>query len=191
MIYLIEAGAILIELLFGLASGLFVFRVLLQLVGANFYNPICQFVFQATNPLLVPLRRWLRPVGRFEIGGSLIAWLLQVIKVWLLALLLGASFGIAGLLLLGAVELLSLLLYLYFWLILARALLSFISVDRRHPILPLLAQLTEPLLAPLRRVLPTTGMIDLSPMLVMLLLVLARVLVVAPLTDLGRALALG
>jgi YggT family protein len=189
MSYLVDAGALLIEVLFGLACSLFLIRVLLQLVGANFYNPICQFVYETTNPVLLPLRKLLPTQGRFDLAGTLVALLLQVLKVLLLALLVGAGLSVPSLLLLGVVELLSLLLGIYFWLILARAVLSFVGVDRRHPALPLLAQLTEPVLGPLRRALPATGAIDLSPMLVILAILLARLLIIAPLTDLARALA--
>lgn len=189
MSYLVDAGALLIEVLFGLACSLFLIRVLLQLVGANFYNPICQFVYETTNPVLLPLRKLLPTQGRFDLAGTSVALLLQVLKVLLLALLVGAGLSVPSLLLLGVVELLSLLLGIYFWLILARAVLSFVGVDRRHPALPLLAQLTEPVLGPLRRALPATGAIDLSPMLVILAILLARLLIIAPLTDLARALA--
>ncbi len=191
MNYLVDAGVLLIEVFFGLLGGLFLVRVLLQLVGTNFYNPICQFFYQATNPVLMPLRKLLPPRGRWDLAGGLVTWLIMIVKVLALMLLVGATISVSSVLLLGAVEVLALLLTLYFWLILARALLSFVNIDRRNPALPLLAQLTEPVLGRVRRVLPKTGAIDLSPMLVILLILLARLLVVAPLTDLGRALALG
>ena len=191
MNYLIEAGVLLIEVFFGLASGLFLFRVLLQLVGANFHNPICQFFYRATNPILIPLRKLLPPRGRIDFAGMLVALLIQTLKVLVLILLLGAGLTLPSLLLLGVVELLAQLLNIYFMLILARAILSFVGVDRRHPALPLLAQLTEPVLGPVRRLLPATGAFDLSPMLIILAILLARLLIIAPLTDLGRALAVG
>lgn len=191
MNYLIEAGVLLIEVFFGLASGLFLFRVLLQLVGANFHNPICQFFYRATNPILMPLRKLLPPRGRIDFAGMLVALLIQTLKVLVLILLLGADLTLPSLLLLGVVELLAQLLNIYFMLILARAILSFVGVDRRHPALPLLAQLTEPVLGPVRRRLPAMGAFDLSPMLVILAILLARLLIIAPLTDLGRALSVG
>ncbi len=191
MNYLVEAGVLLIEVIFGIASGLFLFRVLLQLVGANFYNPICQFVYKATNPILMPLRKLLPPRGRIDFAGMLVALLIQTLKMLVLILLLGAGLTLPSLLLFGVVELLAQLLNIYFLLILARAVLSFVGVDRRHPALPLLAQLTEPVLGPVRRRLPPMGAFDLSPMLVILAILLARLLIVAPLTDLGRALSVG
>ena len=90
--YLANAGGILIEVLFGLLIGLFVLRMLLQLVRANFYNPICQFFYKATNPLLMPMRRVLKPWKSLDLAALLVALLLCAIKVWLLAAL--AGFGL-------------------------------------------------------------------------------------------------
>lgn len=191
MNYFANAGAILVEVLFGLVILLFALRVLLQLVRANFYNPICQFVYKATNPVLMPLRRVLKPVRNFDTAGALIVFLLECLKVWLLAALGGLALGIAATLVLGFAELLSFLIGFYFVLILVRVILSWVGRDSYHPIVPLIAQLTQPLLGPLRRSLPQPGGFDLSPMVAMLGLMLARALIVAPLADWGRALALG
>ena len=90
---------------------------------------------------------------------------------------------------LGFAELLGFLLMLYFVLILARVVLSWVGRDSYHPVVPLIAQLTQPILAAIRRVMPELGGFDLSPMLAMLGIMLARALLVAPLQDWGRMLA--
>lgn len=189
MSYFANAGAILIEVLFGLAVLLFVLRVLLQLVRANFYNPVCQFVYKATNPVLMPLRRVLKPVRNFDVSGALFAFLLECLKVWLLASLGGIALGLAATLVLGIAELVAFLLMLAFWLLVARVILSWIGRDSYHPMVPLVAQLTQPILRPIRRVVPDLGGFDLSPMVAMLLIMLARALVVAPMMDWGALLA--
>jgi YggT family protein len=79
---------------------------------------------------------------------------------------------------------------LYLGLILVQVLLSFITVERSNPIVPLVFQLTEPVLGPIRKRMPSLGGIDFSPMLSWLAIMLARVLVVEPVFDLGRRLAL-
>lgn len=187
--YFANAGMILVEVLFGLLIGLFVFRVLLQLVRANFYNPICQFFYRATNPLLMPLRRFLPPWRSLDTAGALVSWLLATLKVWVQAALAGYLLGPLPTLILGLADLLSLLLNLFFWLILIRVILSFIRSDSYHPAVPLLMQLTEPVLAPFRRLIPATGPFDWSPLLAALSLQLAQVLLLAPLHDLGAMLA--
>jgi len=191
MSYLLQAGALLVEILLGLAAALFILRVALPLVRANFYNPICQFVYRATHPVVTPLRRVLRPVGRFETVAAVVAWLIIVLKVVLVRALLGTVPGPSAALVLGLADALGLLIAMAFWLILVRAILSFVSPGGHHPALPLIAQLSEPMLAPLRRWLPAFGGIDFTPMLAILMLLLARVLVVAPIFDAGLALARG
>lgn len=191
MNYFADAGTILVEVLFGLAVALFVLRVLLQLVRANFYNPVCQFFYKTTNPVLMPLRKVLPPWRNFDIGGSGIAYLLECVKIWLLGALSGIALNVPATLLLGFAELLSFLLMLIFWLILARVILSFVAQGSYHPMVPLVTQLTDPVLRPIRRLLPEMGGIDLSPLLATLLIFLARALLVAPLHDLGTALAQG
>lgn len=185
MRYFSEAGLILVDFLFGLLIGLFVVRVLLQVVRANFHNPICQFFYRATNPLLVPMRRWLPPIGRVDSAASLIALLLCVIQVWLLGALGGLALPPLATLVLAVGSLINVLLTLYFWLIVVRIILSFLNPDAYHPAIPLLGQLTEPVLRPLRKILPATGAFDFSPLLATLIIVLARVLIVAPINDLG------
>lgn len=191
MRYLTEAGSLLIEVVFGLLCAILVLRVLLQLLRGDFYNPISQFLYKATNPVLMPLRKVLPPVGRLDSAGTVLAWLLQVVKVLLLFGLLGQLPGLLGVLVMGLAELVAFVLSLFFWLILLRVLVSWIGQGAQHPMLPLLAQLTEPLLRPVRRRLPALGGFDLSPMLVILGLLLARILLAAPLRDFGLALARG
>lgn len=188
MSYFIQAGVIVIEVLIGLIATLFVLRVALPLARANFYNPICQFVYRATHPVVTPLRRVLPPLGRFETSAALLAWLIVTLKVWAVYALLGRTLGVGAALLIGLAETLGLVLWILFALILVRVVLSFIQPAGHSPALPIIVQLTEPLLAPLRRLLPNLGGLDLSPLLAMLLISLARVLIIAPITDLGLAL---
>lgn len=185
-----SAGALLVEVILGLAVALFVLRALLQLARANFYNPICQFVYKASFPVLRPLRPVLRPVGRVDVPALVVAWLLECIKVWLLLLLAGTSAAVLGVLVLGLAELVAFVLMLYIWLILIGVVLSWVG-GGHHPIVPLIAQLSAPVLRPFRRILPDMGGFDLSPMLAILALMLARILLAGPLRDLGMLLARG
>ena len=188
MSYFANAGVILVEVLFYLAVSLFVVRVLLQLVRANFYNPVCQFFYKATNPILMPMRKVLPPWRGFDIAGTLVAYLLECLKVVLLFALAGRMPGFGGVLVLGFAELLAFVLMLYFWLILVRVILSFVAQGSYSPVVPLIAQLTEPVLKPIRKVLPAPGGFDLSPLVATVAIMLARALLVAPLHDLGAAL---
>src|SRR5579875_2217762 len=166
MTYLARALAILIEFAFSAAVALFVLRLLAEAVRADFYNPICQFLYRTTNPVLTPLKRVIPNWRRISLAALLIAWLLEIIKNVLLYTLLGL------------------------WTSVTDALLSWVSVDARHPLVPLLGKLVDPVLRPLRRLLPAPGGLDLSPLVAIVVILVLRVLVVAPLLDLGHRIAL-
>ena len=187
--YFANAGQILINFAFGAVIALLVLRVLLQWVHANFYNPVCQFLYKATNPVLMPLRKVIPAWRNVDVAAIVLAWLLTVLKLWLMYSLAGQDLGLLGLLVMALADLVDFVLMLYFGLILGQVLLSFISVERGNPIVPLIYQLTEPVLRPIRKRLPTLGGLDFSPMVAWLLIMLARVLIAAPLLDLGMRLA--
>ena len=191
MSYIANALQIVIEFGFGILIALIVLRVLLQLVRANFYNPICQFLYKATNPLLMPFRRIIPAWRRVDLAGIVLAWLVTALKLILLAAVVGRFLGLAGLAIMAVADLAGFVLMLYLGLILAQVLLSFVQIDRRHPLLPLIHQLTEPVLQPIRRRLPTVAGLDFSPLVAWLVILLARALLVQPLLDFGMRLALG
>ena len=186
MNYFANAGVILVEFVFGILILLVVLRVLLQLVRANFHNPIVQFLYKATNPLLMPLRRVIPGWRRLDVAGVLLAWLLFLVKASLVFALAGRMPSLPGLLLIALADMLGWLLVCLLVLVFVRVVLGFVGGDSRHPVVPLVFQLTEPVLAPVRRRLPTPGGIDLSPLLVFLAVALARALVVQPLFDFGQ-----
>lgn len=189
--YFANAGQIIIQFVFGALIALIVLRVLLQWVRANFYNPICQFLYKVTNPVLMPLRKIVPSWRNIDIAGIALAWLVTALKLVLLYATLGESLGVLGLVVLALADLIDFVLLLYIVLILARVVISFVGADSYHPIVPLVMQLTEPVLKPVRRVLPAVSGIDFSPMVALLAITLARVLIAKPLLDLGVSLARG
>ena len=190
MTYLFNALSVLIELAFNLLATLFVLRVLAEAARADFHNPISQFLYRATNPVLAPIRRVIPNWRRINLAAVLLAWLVMVLKRAALFALLGAAPNVAGLLVLGLADLIDFVLVFYLVLIFGWSLLSMLQVDPRQPVLRLAGAIVEPLLRPLRGKL-VVGMLDFSPMVVMLAIVLARILIAAPLIDLGTAMTLG
>ena len=187
--YFANAVALLIQFAFGCAVALFVFRLLAEAVRADFYNPICQFLYRTTNPVLTPLKRVIPNFRRINIAALLLAWLAEVAKNLLLYLLIGLRAAVPGLLLLGLADLLDFLAIVYLLMIFAWALLSFVTLDARHPLTPLLGRIVDPVLRPLRRILPAPGGLDLSPAVAILAILVLRVLIVGPLLDLGHRLS--
>ena len=192
MNYFANAGQFLIEIIFGAAIGLLILRVLLQLVHANFHNPICQFLYRVTNPILIPLRRIIPAWRGLDVAGVLLAWLLTVLKLVVMFAMIGESLGLVGLALMALADLLGLLLTIYVVLLIVRIVLSFVgNGGSYHPAVPLVFGLTEPILKPIRRLLPTPGGLDFSPMLAWLAIMLVRMLIVQPLLDIGMRIAKG
>ena len=189
MTYLANALILLIQFFFGCAVALFVFRLLAEAVRADFYNPICQFLYRATNPVLTPIRRAIPTWRRINLAALLIAWLLEVAKNMLLCLVVpGEWASYPGTLVLGVADLLDFFMMVYLIMIFAWALLSYVNVDARNPLVPLLGKIVDPALKPFRRVLPLIGGFDLSPMLAILAILLVQTVVVAWLTNFGHAI---
>lgn len=189
MSYLGQAGVYLIETLFGLYIIAVLLRLLLQLARADFYNPVAQFLVAATNPLLLPLRRVIPGLWGIDWASVLLLALLQTLKLYLLFVLRGQMPAPAGFALWALADFLQLLIYFYFFAILVRVLISWVSPDPHNPLVALLVRLTEPLLGPARRRIPALGGFDLSPILVLILLELTRILALGPLFALARAWA--
>ena len=190
MIYLLNALSLLIELAFDALATLLVLRLLAEASRADFNNPLSQFVYRYTNPVLAPIRRVLPNWRRINLAALLLAWLTMLLKRLLLFAVIGIVPHFAGLLVLALAELLDFILLFYIVLIFGWSLLSMFAVDRRQPLLRLAGTIVDPLLRPLRGKL-IAGQIDFAPMAVMIVLLLARLLVAAPLMDLGSRLALG
>ena len=139
-------------------------RLLLQWVRADFYNPLCQFLIKITNPVLVPARRIIPSIGKLDTASVVIMLLLELAQLVVISLLSKTAFGFQFLLLFAVRKLLVTLLLTYFVLIIARVLVSWIANQSRHPLIPLIYQLTEPVLRPFNKLLPPLGGIDLSPL---------------------------
>lgn len=160
VVYLLQTGL-------GLYLLLVMLRFVMQLANADFYNPISQLVFKATQPLAGPLQRFLRPFGRFDSASLTLAIALQAAGIMLiLALNNIASPNPVTLFLWSAIGILGLLLKIYFFALLASIILSWISPGGSNPAVYLLYQITEPVMAPVRKLLPPMGGLDFSPILV-------------------------
>ena len=186
--YLSDAALFLVDTLLGIYILLVLLRFLLQLVRADFYNPISQFIVRATNPPLVRLRRFIPGFWGVDLAALLLLIAMEVLRISLTAMLLGHSPSWAGIIFLSLGELAKLAVYTIIFSIFIRALLSWFSNGLQHPITRLLGSFTDPILRPVQRILPATGGIDLSPLVVFIAMMLILKLVVQPLLDLGRAL---
>lgn len=190
MIYLLNALSLLLGIAFDVLATLFVLRLLAEAGRADFRNPVSQFVYRYTNPLLAPLRRVLPNWRRINLAALLVCYLVMLLKRVVLFALVGAMPHVAGLLVLALADLLDFVLLFYLVLVFGWSLLSMFAADTYHPVLRLVEAIINPLLRPLRGKL-VVGMFDFSPAVVMIGLLLARILIAAPLFDWGLRLANG
>ena len=143
-------------------------RLLLQWVKADFYNPLSQFLVKVTNPVLVPARRLIPSMGKLHTASVVVMLLLELLQLVIISLLSKTDFGFQFLLLFAVRKLLVALLLTYFVLIIARVIISWLANQSRHPLIPLIYQLTEPVLRPINKLLPSLGGIDLSPLIALI-----------------------
>ena len=155
---------IIVDFVFRIASLLFLARFLLQASSADFYNPVSQGIVKATDPILKPLRSIVRPYKQFDFASLLVAWLIGIAFIWILAAIQGGGIAIPTLLIGGLVRTVLVLIQFYWWTIIIVIIASFVAQGTYHPALGLLSQLAEPILGPLRRIIPPLGPLDLSPM---------------------------
>ncbi|QCF24793.1 YggT family protein [Hydrocarboniclastica marina] len=160
-------------------------RFLLQLARADFYNPICQFVVKATNPPLKPLRKIIPSWGAFDGAALLLAIVIQALVYVGMLAAMGDVTMISPVTIFAwaVIKVVSIIAKIYFWAILAVVILSWIAPAAGHPGVQLLMQLTEPVMNPVRKVIPSMGGLDLSPIVVFLILNVVTVVI----DNLGRS----
>ncbi|MCO4798267.1 MAG: YggT family protein [Colwelliaceae bacterium] len=152
-----------------------IIRVWLQLVKADFYNPLSQFVVKVTNPLVIPFRRIIPGFGGIDLATLLIAYIIAVLKFVIIPLLNGGPIDIITASFLGLLYVIKQTGFLLFVLMLVMALMSWV-VQGYNPTQMMLHQLTEPVLRPIRNIIPNIGGLDLSILAAFLLLNVINIL---------------
>ena len=166
-----EVALYLVQTAVGLYLLIMLLRFLVQLVKADFYNPITQFLVRATNPLVLPLRKLLPAYGRFDPASLLWSILIQLLGI--IAVIKLGGWALPPLSLMVAwsfIAVLGLLVKIYFFALLGMIILSWVAPGSSNPAVYLIYEITEPVAAPVRRMLPAMGGIDFSPILLFVLI---------------------
>ena len=160
-----EALIYIVQTLGSLYLLIVLLRFILQLVRADFYNPLSQFTVKATQPLLKPLRRIIPGFGGLDLASLALAILVQLVLMVLVILIAGANPAAVGLQLLvwAIIAVTSLFLKIFFFAMIISVILSWVAPGSYNPGAQLVNQICEPLLAPFRRLLPNLGGLDISP----------------------------
>jgi YggT family protein len=160
----------LITAILQIVTVLFIGRFLLQACRADFYNPISQGIVRFTDPLLRPIRVVLPGYKNLDFAALVAVWITQIVLLVSTASIKGSALAVFPILVVSLLQVMLLFVSGIKWIILIVIIASFIAPGGQHPILTLLRQITEPVLAPARRLLPPMGGLDFSPILVFLLL---------------------
>jgi YggT family protein len=169
-----NALADIVHALFDVACFLFLARFILQASRADFYNPVSQGIIKVTDPVLRPLRLVVKGFRNFDIAAFVTAWLVQFLAYALIARFGGELLSVASLAVFALYQVIELLLAIYSGALILVIVMSWVSPGSYHPMAQLLTEVTDPLLAPVRRLMPPVGGLDFSVMVVLLLLMLAR-----------------
>jgi YggT family protein len=155
----------IVDTLLSLALFVVLARLLLQWTRADFRNPLCQAIVRMTNPLILPLRRVLPPIGKVDTASVVAVLIVATIDVAIISALSGGGFPTPYFWVqLVALLIARTLLWTYFWAIALYALLSLIAPGGYSPMQSVLATVCEPVLRPFRRLVPSVAGLDLSPL---------------------------
>jgi YggT family protein len=163
MLGLNDAVIFIIKTLGSLYLLIVLMRFILQLVRANFYNPLCQFIVKATQPLLKPLRRVIPSMFGLDMSSLVLALIIQMVLIAVILTLKGFMVEWVLLVPWALIAIFSLFLNIIFYAMIISVILSWVAPGSHNPGAELVAQITEPVLAPFRRLIPNLGGLDISP----------------------------
>jgi YggT family protein len=175
------AGTYLIQTIFGLYLLAILLRFLLQIARADFYNPVCHTIVKITNPLLQPLRRITPGLFGLDIAALILGLMVQTASICLILILHGyqlpSLLPLFGWAFIGT---LSLVLNIYFFALIAVIILSWVAPHSQNPLAMLIQQLIEPVMRPVRRLMPNLGGLDLSPIVIFIAINLVKIVLLQP-----------
>ena len=145
-------------------------RFWLPWLRADFRNPLAQGILKLTSPVIIPVRRLVPSFGRLDTATILVAFVLQCLALLLILLILGASANFSTIAISALAKLVLLSVNLFMFAIFIRIVLSWIAPGQYNPATAIITTLTEPLLAPVQRIIPPLGGFDISPIFVIIAL---------------------
>ncbi len=154
---------------------LLLLRFWLPIMRADFRNPIAQGILRITSPLVIPVRRFVPPIGRLDTSTILVAYVLEFLLVLLLLAIRGLRVETLPIAVTAILELAILSLNLFFFVILLKIILSWVAPQNYNPMTVLLNTMAEPVLRPFRRIVPAVGGFDISPIFAIVLLKAAEI----------------
>ncbi|OGT55947.1 MAG: hypothetical protein A3F43_02795 [Gammaproteobacteria bacterium RIFCSPHIGHO2_12_FULL_42_10] len=174
----------LINTLLNLYLFVLMLRAMLELVRANYFNPLTQFSVRLTHHLIDPIRRRLPNFYNIETASVVVIFAIAMIKFFLIALINGELPHVGGISILALSDMLALIIQILTYAILIQAVLSF--VQPYSPLVSTLSLLASPIMQPLRRFIPPIAGLDITPIPALIFLQLLSMLLINPLMTLGQ-----
>jgi YggT family protein len=166
-----DALVFVLRTLFDLYVLTFALRLVLQWAAVDKRNPLVQFVLRITNPLVIPLRRLLPSIGRIDTATVVVLLALQIVGTTLLVRIgCAVEPAIWQILALAVLSIIKVALNVFTWAIIVYVVLSWVSPGGYNPGAAVVAAIVEPVLAPVRRLIPLIGGLDLSPLFALIAL---------------------
>lgn len=180
-----QVGMLLANTIGSMVLLIVVLRFLLQLVRADFYNPLSQFIVRFTNPALIPLRKIIPGFGGLDVASIVLALMTQYLLLAILVVIATGSISLPWISMIpwAPVALFSLILKIYFWGLLITVIASWLAPNSYNPALILINQILEPAIRPIRKLLPDMGGLDLSPIVVFLSIQVIEIAILGPLVQ--------
>lgn len=169
----------LIDTIFSIYIAIMLLRFILQQVGADFYNPVSQFVVKATQPLVSVARRFIPSLKKIDTATLALVLTLILIKLVILLSIAGYPINAPQLLVKALYDLTSLTFDIFIVALFVQAILSWVNPDPYHPVSSLLSNLTFPVLRPIRKIVPPMGGLDLSTLVALIGLMFIKRLVLS------------
>ncbi|MBI3171280.1 MAG: YggT family protein [Hydrocarboniphaga effusa] len=170
----------LVGTLFDIYMWVLILRLILQAVRADFYNPISQLIWQITQPVLRPFQTVLPKWRWLDTAALVLLLAIALIYIQVVGAILGYQLSVGASLQFGLLKLIVLGLNLYTFALFVQAVLSWVGPGVNNPAGNLLWVMNEPLLKPVRRVIPPMSGLDLSPLVVILALQFLNLLIPLP-----------
>ena len=189
--YFAQAIIFLVKLFFDIYILALILRYLLTIVRVDSLNPLSTLIMKVTNPLLKPLRRTIPGYFGIDWASIISLFLVQAIEIILVALIItGGIPAFSGLTILTNAYLLRTILYIYLFIIIVQVIISWVNPNVYNPITTIMYQISEPILKPIRQFIPSSGGLDFSPLVALIIINLLMILIISPLMDLGQKLSL-
>ena len=168
-----SSAALIFSTLTGIYLLAVLLRFLLQVAKADFYNPVSQAVIKITDPMIRILRTVIPGYKGIDVSSLVLAFVIEAVAICTLIILYGeniSNIGYTNIVTWAFAGVLLIIIKIYYYAILASIIMSFVMMfsgsTNPHPLLLLVWQLTEPVMAPVRKMIPSMGGLDFSPIFI-------------------------